>query len=92
MRKHLPIFIFFLSLTYSYGQIEVSRTLEDAINKAIEKSVSLKNKDLDIEKLNLQEKGVWNKYIPTVEASALYTYFDNKLTVDLPTATIPIVN
>lgn len=92
MKKHLPIFIFFLSFTYSYGQIEVSTTLEEAINKAIAKSASLKNKDLDIEKLNLQEKGVWNKYIPTVEASALYTYFDNKLTVDLPTATIPIVN
>ncbi|WP_245179199.1 TolC family protein [Flavobacterium chilense] len=92
MRKHLPIFIFFLFLNYSYSQIEVSTTLEDAINKAIEKSASLKNKDLDIEKLNLQEKGVWNKYIPTIEASALYSYFDNKLTVDLPTATIPIVN
>ncbi|MFH6937182.1 TolC family protein [Flavobacterium sp. FlaQc-30] len=92
MKKHVLLFLFFLSITCGYGQIEVSSTLDDAIQKAIEKSASLKNKDLDIEKLNLQEKSVWNKYIPTVEASALYTYFDNKLTVDLPTATIPIVN
>jgi len=92
MKKYLSFLLFFFYLTYGYSQIEVSSNLEDAIQKAIEKSTSLKNKDLDIEKLNLQEKGVWNKYIPTVEASALYSYFDNKLTVDLPTATIPIVN
>lgn len=92
MRKHLPIFLFFLLVTSGYAQVIVSPTLETAIHKAIEKSSSLKNKELDIEKLNLQEKGVWNKYIPTVEATALYSYFDNKLTVDLPTATIPIVN
>jgi outer membrane protein TolC len=92
MRKHLPTFFFFLFLTYGYAQIEVSATLEGAIYKAIEKSATLKNKDFDIEKLKLQEKGVWNKYIPTVEATALYSYFDNKLTVDLPTTTIPIVN
>lgn len=40
----------------------------------------------------MQEKGIWNKYIPTVEATALYSYFDNKLTVDLPATQIPIVN
>jgi outer membrane protein TolC len=92
MRKHLHLFFFLLWFTSGYSQITVSSTLEAAIGKAIEKSSSLKNKELDIEKLNLQEKGVWNKYIPTVEATALYSYFDNKLTVDLPTATIPIVN
>lgn len=92
MKKHLFPFLFFLSFHSVQSQIAVSSTLEEAIQKAIEKSTSLKNKDLDIEKLNLQEKGVWNKYIPTIEASALYSYFDNKLTVDLPTATIPIVN
>jgi outer membrane protein TolC len=80
------------SLTNGYAQITISTSLEQAILKAIEKSSSIKNKEIEIEKLNLQEKGVWNKYIPTVEAAALYSYFDNKVTIDLPTTTIPIVN
>ncbi|WP_243860406.1 TolC family protein [Flavobacterium poyangense] len=92
MRKYLSIILFFLCLFSGSAQIEVSVTLEDAINKAIEKSISLKNKELDIEKLHLQEKGIWNKYIPIIEASALYSYFDNKLTVDIPTANVPIID
>jgi hypothetical protein len=37
-------------------------------------------------------KSVWNKYIPTVEANALYSYFDNKTTIDLPATTVPIIS
>jgi outer membrane protein TolC len=85
-------FFFFFSITYSYSQIETSPSLNDAIYKAIEINTSIKNKAIEIEKLNLQEKGVRNKYIPTVEANALYSYFDSNLTLDLPTSTIPIVN
>lgn len=84
--------VFLFTISISWGQIKISTTLDEAINKALEKSLSQKNKELEIEKLNLQEKGIWNKYIPTVEASALYSYFDNKLTVDLPTTQIPIIN
>jgi hypothetical protein len=31
-------------------------------------------------------------YIPTVEANALYSYFDNKTTIDLPATTVPIIS
>jgi outer membrane protein TolC len=85
-------FFFFFSITYSHSQIETSPSLNDAIYKAIEKNTSIKNKAIEIEKLNLQEKGVRNKYIPTIEANALYSYFDSNLTLDLPTSAIPIVN
>ena len=84
--------VFLFTISISWGQIKTSTTLDEAIDKALEKSLSQKNKELEIEKLNLQEKGIWNKYIPTVEASAIYSYFDNKLTVDLPTTQIPIIN
>ena len=84
--------VFLFTISISWGQIKTSTTLDEAIHKALEKSLSQKNKKLEIEKLNLQEKGIWNKYIPTVEASAIYSYFDNKLTVDLPTTQIPIIN
>ena len=55
----VSLFLFF----QAHAQIEVSTSLEDAITKAIEKSSSLKNKNLEVEKLNLQKKSVWNKYI-----------------------------
>ena len=89
MKKLLILSLFSIGC---YSQITVSTSLNEAISKAIEKSASIKNKALDIEKLNLQEKSVWNKYIPTVEATGLYSYFDNKLSIDLPTTTLPVVN
>ncbi len=93
MKYPIISFFFFFSITYSsYSQIETSSSLNNAIYKAIEKNTSIQNKAIEIEKLNLQEKGVRNKYIPTIEANALYSYFDSNLTLDLPSSTIPIVN
>jgi outer membrane protein TolC len=90
-KKILCIFIFCISISNSFSQIVVSTSLEEAINKALTKNSSIKNKELEIEKLELQEKGVWNKYIPRIEASAEYMYFDNKLSVNLPASSlIPI--
>lgn len=91
-KKIFFLVAFCFVMTTTFSQIAVSSSLEEAINKALLKSSSLKNKELEIDKLTLQEKGIWNKYIPTVEATALYSYFDNKLTVDLPATQIPIVN
>lgn len=93
MKKHLALTIVsFFYFTNSNAQITISTSLDEAINKAIEKNSSIKNKELEIEKINLQKKGIWNKYIPTVEASGLYTYFDNKLKIDAPAVTVPVVN
>jgi outer membrane protein TolC len=93
MKKYFALSILVL-LSYAKGdaQIVISTSLDEAINRAIEKSSTIKNKELEIEKINLQKKGVWNKYIPTVEANALYLYFDNKLTIDAPSITVPIVD
>ena len=93
MKKQIILSILSLfSFATGYAQIEISTSLQEAVHKAIDKNSSIKNKELEIEKLQLKEKSVWNKYIPTVEASAIYSYFDNKLTVDLPATTLPIVN
>jgi len=90
-KKLIYIAIHCLFITNLFSQIVVSTSLEEAINKALTKSSSIKNKELEIEKLELQEKGVWNKYIPRIEASAEYMYFDNKLSVNLPASSlIPI--
>ncbi len=89
MKRHvlLPLIALFC-LAESYSQIAVSASLDDAIQKALAKSSSVKNKELEIEKLKLQKKGIWNKYIPTVEATAMYMYFDNRMTIDLPTVMV----
>ena len=93
MKKYLVLIIISLfSIAKSNAQIIISTSLDEAINKAIEKNLSIKNKELEIEKINLQEKGVWNKYIPRVEASGLYTYYDNKLTIDAAPVKVPVVN
>lgn len=93
MKKKLALTIIFL-MCFANGnaQITISTSLDEAISKAIEKNSSIRNKELEIEKIKLQEKGVWNKYIPTVEASGIYTYYDNKLTLDAAPLTIPVVN
>jgi len=89
MKKHVLLTLISLfCLAESYSQIAVSASLDDAIQKALAKSSSVKNKELEIEKLNLQKKSIWNKYIPTVEATAMYMYFDNRMTIDLPTVTV----
>lgn len=93
MKKYTLLFLISLfSFTQGHTQIVVSTSLDDAIQKALEKSSTIKNKELEIEKLNLQKKSIRNKYIPTVEATALYMYFDNRMTIDLPTVTIPVLN
>ncbi len=89
MKRHVLLTLISLfCLAEGYSQIAVSASLDDAIQKALAKSSSVKNKELEIEKLNLQKKSIWNKYIPTVEATAMYMYFDNRMTIDLPTVTI----
>ncbi len=87
-KKILYLIIFCFSISNSFSQIVVSTSLEEAINKALTKSSSIKNKALEIEKLQLQEKGIWNKYIPRIEANAEYLYFDNKLSVNIPASSI----
>ncbi|WP_300485024.1 TolC family protein, partial [Flavobacterium sp.] len=89
MKKHVLLTLISLfCLAEGYSQIAVSASLDDAIQKALAKSSSVKNKELEIEKLNLQKKSIRNKYIPTVEATAMYMYFDNRMTIDLPTVTV----
>lgn len=85
--KKMLLYGWLLALNWipTQAQITLSSSLEQAIAKAIEKSASVKNQHYDIEKLQLQRKGVLNTYLPHVEGTALYAYLDNRLTVDVPT-------
>lgn len=74
-----------LTFVPAQAQIGLSNSLEQAIDKALEKSAVIKNQHYDIKKLELQRKGVLNTYLPRVEGTAMYAYLDNRLTVDVPT-------
>ncbi len=73
------------------AQIKVSTDLKNAIDRALEKDATIKNQNIELVKLHNERKSVLNKYIPKVEATALYSYFDNDITVDIPTLTVPII-
>lgn len=75
-----------------WSQVEVSPALQDAIRSAVEKNASIRNKQLEVEKISTEKKSVWNKYIPKIEGSVNYMYFDTNITLDLPTGNIPIIN
>lgn len=91
IKKLILIIIGFLAFE-GKAQIDVGPSLQEAIRKAIDKNASIRNKDLEVEKINTEKKGVWNKYIPKIEGSANYMYFDTDITLDLPTGSIPIIN
>lgn len=72
------------------AQINVSPSLKEAIDAAISHSATLKNEALSQEKAENERKAVWNKYLPTVGATAAYAYLNNDLKMDIPTVTLPI--
>lgn len=91
IKKLILIIIGFLAFE-GKAQMDVDPSLQEAIRKAIDKNASIRNKDLEVEKINTEKKSVWNKYIPKIEGSANYMYFDTDITLDLPTGNIPIIN
>jgi len=80
------------SVQISSAQILISPQTQELIDAALANSTTLQNNELTTEKERLEEKSIWNKYIPTVSATGLYGYTNHDLNVDLPTHMIPIIN
>lgn len=75
---------------HANAQINISNSLKEAIDAAINTSATLKNETLALEKADNERKAVWNKYLPTVSATAAYAYLNNDLKLDIPTVTLPV--
>ncbi|MCJ0743922.1 TolC family protein [Pedobacter montanisoli] len=71
-------------------QVRISKSLKQAIDAAISQSTDLTNHYLETDKMELERKSVLSKYIPTVSANAMYGYFNNTLSLDIPTLTLPL--
>lgn len=72
------------------AQITVTKEVNEAIQQAIHKDVEVKNQHIELNKMELERQSVRAKYIPKVEARALYAHFNSDVTVDVPTNTVPL--
>lgn len=90
MKKLIFTLISFMAVSGVYAQIPVSSSLYDAIQQAINNDVEMQSNHLEMEKMEMEQKGIKQKFLPRLEASAMYAYLNNELTVDVPTQTLPL--
>ncbi|UPQ77971.1 TolC family protein [Flavobacterium azooxidireducens] len=89
MKKWLMVCLGLLSVSAS-SQIYLSDDVYKAVNLALHKDVELENQRLDVKKLDIERKSILSKYIPKVEANALYGYINSNGNLDIPTISLPI--
>src|SRR5690606_32926591 len=91
MKKYFIVCLGVLSISTS-AQILLNDDVHRAINFALENDIELENQKIDHEKLELERQSVLSKYIPTVEATALYGYLNSNGNLDIPTFQIPMTD
>ena len=89
MKKMLIIFLGLISVS-AFSQINLSDDVFKAVNLALHKDVDLENQKIDVEKLEIERKSILSKYIPKVEATALYGYLNSNGNLDIPTINLAI--
>lgn len=91
MKAILPTLVCsWLAITMSQAQIIISPDVNQAIQSALSKDLNVNNQNLELQKLELERKSVRSKYIPRVEATALYAHFNSEGNVDIPTLYLPL--
>lgn len=88
-KTKLAIALILLS-SVTKAQILISKDLDYAIGKALQKSTEIRNQDLELQKLELERKSVLAKYIPKVEAAGVYSYLSSDAKLDLATVNLPV--
>lgn len=91
MKKFWLVCLGLLSISAS-AQISLNENVQKAINLALDNDVELENQRIDVEKLELERQSVLSKYIPKVEATALYGYLNSNGNLDIPTFNVPMTN
>ncbi|HUH25411.1 MAG TPA: TolC family protein [Flavobacterium sp.] len=87
-RIYLYLGIMFSQLGFS--QIQVEKEVSSLIESALNKDVEIITNSLEKEKLQNEVRSVKAKYIPKVEANALYGYLNSEGSLDIPTVQLPI--
>lgn len=91
MKKYFIVCLGVLSISTS-AQILLNEDVHKAINFALENNIELENQKIDHEKLELERQSILSKYIPRVEATALYGYFKSNGNLDIPTFNVPMTD
>lgn len=88
--KQLFICLITLATQLGFGQIRVDKEVSNLIDAALNKDVEIVTNALEIEKLQNEVRSVKSKYIPKIEANALYGYLKTDVNIDIPTVQLPI--
>ncbi len=91
MKNKIIVICFLFLMQNVFAQITIEAPIKDAAISALGKNTAAENKSLEADKIKLQQESAWMKYIPRIEGSANYMYFNNKLEVDFPTLTLPLI-
>lgn len=86
-------FFLYLGIMFSqlgFSQIQVEKEVSSLIQSALNKDVEIITNGLEKEKLQNEVRSVKAKYIPRVEANALYGYLNSEGSLDIPTVQLPI--
>lgn len=81
-----------LSSLSGFGQQLIDPQLKLPVDKAIETSYELKNKQLEVEKNNYQYNEIKGKRQPNLSAIALGGYFNSHGIIDIPTKSIDLLS
>ncbi|SFN99567.1 Outer membrane protein TolC [Paenimyroides ummariense] len=88
--KRIYLFFGVLSAQLGFSQILVEKEVNTLIEAALNKDVEIFTNNLEKEKLQNEVRSVKAKYIPKVEANALYGYLNSEGSLDIPTIQLPI--
>ncbi|MVZ65191.1 TolC family protein [Sphingobacterium sp. DK4209] len=77
------------SIDLAFAQDDLT-TFREPVNNAIRYNKSLKNAELENQKVALDQQMVKGKLLPTVSANAMYGYVNSLINIDLPTQNLPI--
>jgi len=91
MKSRLNILFALVSLPLT-GIGQEAPTLAQLAERAILKSHSLANAELDIQSEREIRSSIKETYLPRVEANGKFAHLNTEVLVDLPTTTLPILN
>lgn len=90
MKKIFLIISVSLSVHNASAQLQLPRAFQQPIEQALERNKEIHNKQIELQKAELQSKSVKGKHLPTLDVTAGYAYFDNHMIIDLPGYKLPI--
>lgn len=90
MRKTAQILILMLCVgARVFAQSSFNAQEAFLVEKAIQNNLNFKAKEQTLRKTILDSKALWQRYIPRIEADALYMYFDARMQADAEAVQIP---